>query len=213
MEPMTERRQLPAWLLGLIIAIVVFALGFLVFRALGFGDDPVIGGSEAVTEERDGTFPASSSGSTAPSTTPTAPPSGSAETDGLSFTYWDGTPGSFADFRGQPLVVNFWASWCPACLAEMPDFESVHAVLGDEVQFLGANIQEIDRREAQKLLNQTGVSYTLMEDPDGEIYNFFGGISMPTTVFIDAEGNVADTHSGAIFAGDLEATIRDIFGL
>ncbi len=212
MEPMTNRRQLPPWLLGLIIAIVVFAVGFLVFRALGFGDDPVVGAGESDVEAS-GVAPSSTLSNEPATTPPPSAPTGPAETDALAFAYWDGSAGSFQDFRGKPLVVNFWASWCPACVAEMPDFESVHAVLGDEVQFLGANMQEIDRTQAQKLVNQTKVSYPLMEDPNGEIYSFFGGISMPTTVFIDARGNVADTHSGAIFADDLEAAIRDIFGL
>ncbi len=69
------------------------------------------------------------------------------------------------------------------------------------------------RTDAQKVVNQTKVSYALIEDPQGELFAFFGGISMPTTIFIDASGNVVDTHSGAIFAEDLEAKIREVFGL
>ncbi|MEX0757131.1 MAG: TlpA disulfide reductase family protein [Acidimicrobiia bacterium] len=124
------------------------------------------------------------------------------------FQFVDGSDANLADFAGKPLVVNFWASWCPACVAEMPDFEQVHAALGDQVVFLGMNMQETDAQAADALVDQTGVSYQLGLDPDGRIFNTFGGIAMPTTVFIDADGNVVKTHAGAIFAEDLEEMIR-----
>jgi cytochrome c biogenesis protein CcmG, thiol:disulfide interchange protein DsbE len=124
------------------------------------------------------------------------------------FEYVDGTVGNLSDFAGTPVVVNFWASWCPACVAEMPDFEEVHAALGDEVVFLGLNMQETDPAAAERLVAATGVSYQLGVDPDGSIFNRFGGIAMPTTVFIGADGAVVTTHSGVIFADDLDVLIR-----
>ena len=124
------------------------------------------------------------------------------------FEYLDGTEANLSDFAGTPIVVNFWASWCPACVAEMPDFEQVHAALGDEVVFLGMNMQETDPAAAASLVSSTGVSYLLGVDPDGSIFNGFGGIAMPTTVFIDEDGQVVTTHAGAIFADDLEDLIR-----
>jgi cytochrome c biogenesis protein CcmG, thiol:disulfide interchange protein DsbE len=124
------------------------------------------------------------------------------------FEYLDGREANLSDFAGTPVVVNFWASWCPACVAEMPDFEQVHAALGDEVVFLGMNMQETDPAAAESLVAATGVSYELAVDPDGSIFNRFGGIAMPTTVFIGADGEVVTTHAGAIFADDLEDLIR-----
>jgi thiol-disulfide isomerase/thioredoxin len=124
------------------------------------------------------------------------------------FQFMDGTEANLADFAGKPLVVNFWASWCPACVAELPDLEAVHAALGDQVVFLGMNMQETDPEAAAALIASTGVSYQLATDPDGSIFTSFGGIAMPTTVFIDEHGQVATTHAGALFAEDLEAIIR-----
>lgn len=124
------------------------------------------------------------------------------------FQRFDGTDANLADFAGTPLVINFWASWCPACVAEMADFEQVHAKLGDEVVFLGMNMQETDEAAAAAVIEQTGVSYQLGLDPDGRIFNRFGGIAMPTTVLVDETGEVVTTHAGAIFAEDLEALIR-----
>lgn len=127
----------------------------------------------------------------------------------VAFEYFDGGQGNLADFAGRPLVVNFWASWCPACVAEMPDFESVHARLGEEVAFLGLAMQETDEVAARDLVEETGVTYTLGRDPDGAIFASFGGVAMPTTVFIDEEGEVVTTHPGALFAEDLESIIRN----
>lgn len=126
----------------------------------------------------------------------------------VAFRYVDGTEANLSDFAGTPVVVNFWASWCPACVAEMPDFEQVHVALGDEVVFLGLNMQETDPAAAASLVAATGVSYQIGVDPDGSIFNRFGGIAMPTTVFIDADGQVVTTHAGAIFADDLQDLIR-----
>lgn len=123
--------------------------------------------------------------------------------------YFDGSKGNLADFRGRPVVLNFWASWCPACVAELPDFQQVHTELGDQVVFIGVNMQEVDRSAAEALIARTGVTFLLADDPDGAIYRSFEGIAMPTSVFITADGVVADMHSGAIFADDLRAKIRD----
>ncbi|CAN5339636.1 hypothetical protein BH24ACT7_BH24ACT7_00210 [soil metagenome] len=122
------------------------------------------------------------------------------------FTYFDGEPGTLADFAGRPLVLNFWASWCPPCLAEMPDFEEVHQQLKGEVAFLGLNLQD-DLAAAQRLADQTGVTYPLAADPEGAIFRRFGGIAMPTTVLIDADGEVVEVHAGVIFADDLAELI------
>lgn len=122
--------------------------------------------------------------------------------------YLDGTAGNLSDFRGTPVVLNFWSSWCPACVAELPDFQQVSETLAGEVVFIGMNMQEVDRAAAAELIAGAGVTYRLADDPDGELFRSFAGIGMPTTVFIDAEGRTATVHAGALFADDLEAIIR-----
>jgi cytochrome c biogenesis protein CcmG, thiol:disulfide interchange protein DsbE len=111
------------------------------------------------------------------------------------FETFDGETTSLPELEGTPVVVNFWASWCAPCIAEMPDFEAVHQDLGDRVRFLGLNTQD-ERAAADELVEQTGVTYDLALDPDGDLFRDFGVFAMPTTVFVDAAGRVAHRHSG-----------------
>ena len=86
---------------------------------------------------------------------------------------------------------------CPTCIAELPDFETVSQNLGDQVQFLGLATQD-GLEDSARLLEQTGVTFPVGRDPDGAIFTLFGGFSMPTTVFITADGTIANVHSGVL---------------
>ncbi len=110
------------------------------------------------------------------------------------FEYFDGSPGSFADFSGTPFVVNFFASTCAPCVREMPELEQVFAGYGDRVAFLGLNHRETVA-DGQKVADATAVTYPLASDPDGSLLASFEGLGMPTTVLVDADGNVRYSRS------------------
>ena len=132
--------------------------------------------------------------------------------DGLSptpvvdFAWFDGAPGSTAEFAGRPTVLNFWASWCPPCIAEMPEFEAVSQTLAGKVAFVGLNVGD-ERDAANQMVAQTGVTYPLADDPDSEIFRSFGGFVMPTTVFLNAQGQVAHVWAGALTGDELRILI------
>jgi thiol-disulfide isomerase/thioredoxin len=138
-----------------------------------------------------------------------SPPTEAAAGEGLdvSLTYFDGEEGNIDDFLGTPVVVNFFASWCPPCVAELPDFARVEMQRGNEVVFIGVNTSELDPNAALALAERSGVHYRLVSDTDGSIFQRFGGQAMPTTVFISAEGEVVEKHEGALFADSLVALI------
>ena len=123
---------------------------------------------------------------------------------------FDGENVALADHAGTPVVLNFWASWCPFCIAEMPDFEDVSNAYADEVTFIGVNLQD-DAGAADSLAVETGVTYQLARDPQGVVYSAFGGIGMPTTVFIDADGVVAEVVTGQLSQDALEAKVDQHF--
>jgi cytochrome c biogenesis protein CcmG/thiol:disulfide interchange protein DsbE len=131
----------------------------------------------------------------------------------LTFARFDGSTASVEDYRGRPLVLNFWASWCPPCVAEMRDiFEPAHQRYGDRVAFLGAAMQDT-REAADRTVTATGVTYDLADDPDGALFRAFGGLGMPTTVFVSADGLVIGRHTGALTAGQLEQAIEQLLAL
>jgi len=120
----------------------------------------------------------------------------------------DGGTASLAALRGKPVVVNFFASWCTPCRLEMPDFERVHAKLGDRVHFVGLNLQE-DAGRAKNVVADTSVTYTIGLDRDGAIYRGFSAFTMPTTVLLDAKGAVVKVHAGSLNAAGLTKLIAD----
>ena len=135
----------------------------------------------------------------------------------VALTDFEGESFSLQDYEGRPVVMNFWASWCPFCVAEMPDFEKVHRSLSEEVVFLGIDqcesCQGGSRDAAERLARETGVSYRLAEDPNGSVFIAFGGSSMPTTIFIDANGRVVESVGGMLSEGQLRDYIARLFGV
>jgi len=123
---------------------------------------------------------------------------------------FDGEDVTLAQFAGTPIVLNFWSSWCPFCIAEMPDFETVSRAAGDRVEFIGVNLQD-DQGLANQLRKETGITYRVTRDPRGVVYDAFGGIGMPTTVFIDADGRVREVVTGQMSEAQLRGKIAEHF--
>ena len=124
------------------------------------------------------------------------------------YTTFDGEEASVADYAGTPMVVNFFASWCVPCVREMPAFEQVHQDVGDQVAFVGVNVQDSET-EGQAIVDDTGITYDVGRDPDGSLLASFGGVAMPTTVLVDADGTIVRVLSGATTAEELRAAIDE----
>jgi thiol-disulfide isomerase/thioredoxin len=119
----------------------------------------------------------------------------------------DGTTGTLADYQGEPLVVNFFASWCPPCRAELPDFVAVHQASEGAVQFLGIN-HDFDETTWRSFVAETELSYPTVFQPDQEIWSELGLIATPATLFITPEGEVVDSFTGVLDQEALTALIR-----
>lgn len=105
---------------------------------------------------------------------------------------FDGSELRTGDFRGQPLVINFWASWCVPCVDEMPAFQEVHESLGDSVAFLGVNSRDtVD--SAEQMIETTGVTYELARDVDGALARALDVASLPVTVLVLPDGTIVET--------------------
>lgn len=110
-------------------------------------------------------------------------------------------------YVGEPLVLNFWASWCGPCRFEMPELEEL-AGARDDVAVLGVNLE--DREEdAVELAEEIGVTYDLATDRDGELFADVGGFGMPTTLFVDLDGVIRYHHTGPLDASQLEDLVDE----
>ncbi|MGI9603726.1 MAG: TlpA family protein disulfide reductase [Acidimicrobiales bacterium] len=137
------------------------------------------------------------------------PPTSSADVFTAEFADFDGGTQSLAGTaEGKPVVLNFFASWCPNCVAEMPDFEVVNQELAGEVQLVGLATQDAPS-DAQGLIETTGVTYPLGLDPAGDFFNVFEGLGMPTTAFLTAEGEVAHVFTGQLDTDGLTEKINE----
>jgi cytochrome c biogenesis protein CcmG/thiol:disulfide interchange protein DsbE len=132
--------------------------------------------------------------------------------DSVTFTTFDDEVVSLASLRGSPVLVNFFASTCVPCVEEMPALEEVHQQVGDQVAFLGLAMQ--DRPEAAlDLIERTGVSYPTAQDKDASVITALGGTVLPTTVLLDAAGEVVAIHNGELDAGELRQLLADELGI
>lgn len=127
---------------------------------------------------------------------------------------------SLRALAGTPVVLNFWAGWCPSCIKEMPEFDAVATSLGDSVQFVGLDllgVQGESKNAAVALAERTGVGYRLGYDRGGYLYGHFSGRRaapvLPATIFIDAEGLVTHLRFGELDRAELEALIETHLGV
>ena len=114
---------------------------------------------------------------------------------------------NLADFRGTPMIVNFWATWCAPCVKEMPEFQAAATEFGDKVQFLGINVEDAPSN-AEPYVQRLGIEYPLAIDPRREFYRELGNIGMPTTLLVDAEGIVRYRHTGPLDRAQLKELLR-----
>lgn len=122
----------------------------------------------------------------------------------------DGSTSSLADLD-VPAVVNLWATWCPPCRREIPDFEAVHQARGDEITFVGINVGE-DGDRAAAYLADVGVSYDQYLDPQGYVATELETSAMPVTLVVDPSGAVVTRHLGPMDQGELDEAIDAALG-
>ena len=130
------------------------------------------------------------------------------------FTVYDGegNPVKLSDYRGKPVVINFWATWCYYCKEEMPDFDEAAKAYPD-VQFLmvNATTTEGETKElAESYIKEKGYTFPVCYDLAGSAISAHKVTSYPTTLFIDANGALVQKKTGMLTAAALEEGIQKI---
>lgn len=126
----------------------------------------------------------------------------------------EGNPVRLSDFVGKPVVLNFWASWCPPCKSEMPDFEEAFSQYGEDVHFLMVNLTDGSRETvetAKNYVEEKGYTFPVYYDTQSEAAMVYGIMAVPATFFIDAEGKPVARASGAIDKETLEKGLEMIW--
>ena len=129
---------------------------------------------------------------------------------GYNFKGQDVTSGknvSPSDYKGKPVIVNFWATWCGPCVSEIPGFVNIQKKYGNKIQFIGISLDD-EAGVAKKFIKNKGVNYpVIMSKP--EIESAYGGVSaIPVTVILDSKGNLIEKIVGGVSESEMEAKIK-----
>jgi cytochrome c biogenesis protein CcmG/thiol:disulfide interchange protein DsbE len=128
-------------------------------------------------------------------------------------TALDGKPLTLAALQGKVIFLNFWATWCGPCRAEVPDLIALQDRYKGRLQIIGLNVDDDDPAEIQKYVDETGINYPVaMTSNDIRIQ--YGGIpALPTSFLLDTEGRVVQKHVGLWNPAVYETEIRALLGM
>ncbi|OTA41537.1 MAG: hypothetical protein A6D92_05830 [Symbiobacterium thermophilum] len=120
----------------------------------------------------------------------------------------DGGTVRLSDLRGQPVVINFWATWCPPCRKEMPDFQEVYERYhGDGLQFYAINVGE-SRVTVRDFMARIGVDLPVLIDAGEEAQSAYNILPIPATFFIDREGIVRAVYQYQMSRAQIEFEVQ-----
>lgn len=127
----------------------------------------------------------------------------------------DGNTVKLSDFRGKPVVLNFWATWCPPCKQELPDFNQAAEAYKDEIVFLMVNLTDGQRDTVDSVkafVADNGYTFPVYFDTAYSAANAYMVSSIPTTYFINAKGEAVNYKIGMMTAAELESGIKGLVG-
>ena len=205
MEKTYKVLKLLIWILA--FAVVIVGASVLYNR---FSGEVSVGGIATVAQETAAAEETAVPGETTPETQ---------ERSNLApdFTVYDleGNAHKLSDFRGKPVLLNFWASWCGPCQMEMPDFQKFYESHGDQVHFVIVNLtdgQQETVESASAFIEEKGYTFPVYYDTDIDAAMKYGVSAVPVSYFIDAEGYFAAWAQGALSADMLQQGMDLLLG-
>ena len=126
----------------------------------------------------------------------------------------DGTVHLYSDLRaGRPALLNFWASWCPPCRAEMPALQTIHDDFsGQGLHLMGIGTME-EAQHSIDFVADSELTFPNLYDPDQELYLYYRTTSIPRTFLIDASGVIQHSFIGGIELEEIQPLVEELLGL
>ncbi|MDT8369405.1 MAG: TlpA disulfide reductase family protein [Longimicrobiales bacterium] len=128
----------------------------------------------------------------------------------------DGDVVGLSAYRGSPVLVNLWATWCPPCRAEMPFLEEIGREYGpDGLRIVGISTDHAGAvAQIRSVLEERGVTYDILLDTESRSTDLFGAFGLPATFLADAEGTITWTRLGPVMENDaaFEAALAAVTG-
>ena len=115
----------------------------------------------------------------------------------FTLTSLDGDPIALSDHQGQAVMINFWATWCPPCLAELPLIESFAESHPEKLVVLAVNAGE-EKASVLDFVNEFGYDLQFLLDPSNSLASQYQVRGLPTSVFIDQQGLIQGVHIGLL---------------
>jgi peroxiredoxin len=125
----------------------------------------------------------------------------------------DGQVVRLSELRGKVVLLNFWATWCPPCKAEMPDLNALQRKYGADRDFVVLGINDMENAtDVVAFAEREGIAFPLLLDPDGRVIkDLFDVRYLPTSMIIDREGNIRDTWRGQIAREAMLARLQKVW--
>ncbi|WP_176757393.1 TlpA family protein disulfide reductase [Salimicrobium halophilum] len=116
----------------------------------------------------------------------------------ISLETLDGRETDLNAYKGQPIILNIWATWCPPCKEEMPEMQRFHEIHGEDVTILAVNATqtEDDPANAARYIDKEGFTFETLLDTNSELSDAYQTFSIPTTYFIHSDGTIQSRKFG-----------------
>ena len=119
----------------------------------------------------------------------------------------DGRPVSVSDLRGRPVLLNFWATWCIPCRAEMPELQYESRKFGDSVRIIGVDEGE-PVADIRQFVTEIGVTYPMWRDPSDQVDRILKAPGLPYSIYMDRNGKVRTVKIGLMVRAYIDDQLK-----